>query len=314
MAKLCVESIALFWSLKCVHPVLIKARSILTKDNNMPLLNLPKRLAALPLILLVLTSLVLQGCFHDDDDPAPVVVPVPDATPAGYYTNTGTASVSDGAGGTLSITDLQAMVNGNRIMMMSTTEELLYDGTITDISGNDFTADFTIYYRGEKPTESTATVTGQITEGSSITGTLIGSGVGSGTFSLLYASTNSEVAAISRIENGPGKTDWLGAIGFPGFEHEFAIDNAGVLLTTRNATGRVFDSCDFAGTITPIGGSSLYSVSVSLSGCNSGAASEGSADGDYTGFASSRSQTNPDDRLVFAVSDGRYSPNTDFFY
>jgi len=277
----------------------------------MPPLNLSSRLAAFPLILLVLIVLVLPGCFHDDDDPAPVPVPVPDANPVGYYENAGTASVN---GGALLIDDLQAMVHGNRIMMMSATEELLYEGTITDISGNDFTADFTIYYRGEKPTESTATVTGQITEGSSITGTLNGSGFGSGTFSLLYASTNSEVAAISRIVNGPGKTDWLGAIGFPGFEHEFAIDNAGVLLTTRNATGRVFDSCDFAGTITPIGGSSLYSVSVSLSGCNSGAASEGSADGDYTGFASSRSQTNPDDRLVFAVSDGRYSPNADFFY
>jgi len=270
----------------------------------MPQLNLPKRLTAFPLILLVLIALVLQGCFHDDDDPAPVPAPAPDANPVGYYENAGTASVN---GGALLIDDLQAMVHGNRIMMMSATEELLYEGTITDISGNDFTADFTIYYRGEKPTESTATVTGQITEGSSITGTLIGSGVGSGTFSLLYASTNSEVAAISRIENGVGKAEWEGQVGFSGFELRFTIDNAGVITTTSSPIPGAFTSCDFAGTITPIGGSSLYNVSMNLSGCLGG-----TADGDYTGFAASRSQMNPDDTLVLAVSDGRYSPNTDF--
>jgi len=268
----------------------------------MPPLNLTSRLAAFPLILLVL---VLQGCFHDDDDPAPA--PVPDATPAGYYLDKGEAFLSDGGSGTIDISDLQAMVHGNRIMMMSAKEELLYDGTITDITGDEFTADFTIYYQGEKPTESSATVTGQIIEGSSITGTLNGSGFGSGSFSLLYASTNSEVAAISRIENVTDNTGWIGIIGDSGTEQEFAIDNGGILLTTRNAAVGIFDSCDFVGTITPITGSSLYRVSVNLSGCIGDV-----ADGDYTGFAASRTQMNADDRLVFAVSDGRYSPNTDF--
>ncbi|MBL1259449.1 MAG: hypothetical protein COB33_002825, partial [Thiotrichaceae bacterium] len=170
----------------------------------MPPLNLASRLAMFPLILLVLMVLVLQGC-SSDSAPALTPEPGPDANPVGYYENAGTASVN---GGTLLIDDLQAMVHGNRIMMMSAKEELLYDGTITDITEDEFTADFTIYYQGSKPTESTATVTGQITEGSSITGTLNGSGFGDGTFSLLYASTNSEVAAISRIENVTDNTDW----------------------------------------------------------------------------------------------------------
>ena len=269
----------------------------------MPPLNLTSRLAAFPLILLVL---VLQGCFHDDDDPAPA--PVPDATPAGYYLDKGEAFLSDGGSGTIDISDLQAMVHGNRIMMMSAKEELLYDGTITDITGDEFTADFTIYYQGEKPTESSATVTGQIIEGLSISGTLNGSGFGEGTFSLLYASTNIEMAAISRIENVTDNTDWIGIIGNSVGDLEFTIDGAGALLSSGDATSSPsFHGCDFVGTVTPINGSSLYSVSVNLTECIGG-----NANGDYTGFAASRTQTNLDDRLVFAVSDGRYSPNTDF--
>ncbi len=156
--------------------------------------SLPTRLTPLLMILLVLFVLTMQGCGGGGGGP------VVDADPAGYYTNTGTASVDNGAGGTTSIDDLQAIVNGNRIMMMSTANELLYDGAITNISGNDFTADFTIYTEGENPL--TATASGMITQGSRITGTLTGSGVGSRTFSLLYATTNNEVADISRIKNG----------------------------------------------------------------------------------------------------------------
>ncbi len=154
-------------------------------------LNLPTRLNAFPrmlaAMLLVLSALALTGCFHNDDDPAPP--PIVNADPTGYYINTGTTS-----GGTLNITDLQAMVNGNRIMMMSVTNELLYDGTITSISGNDFTADFTIYTAGKDPIA--ATVSGMITTNSSISGTLTGTGVGSGTFDLLYATTNNQAAAM----------------------------------------------------------------------------------------------------------------------
>ena len=130
------------------------------------------------------------------------------ADPAGYYSNAGTANVEDAGGGALVINDLQGMVDGNRIMMMSVANELLYDGTITnmEIKGDfttDFTADFTIYTSGENPMN--ATVSGTITAGSSITGTLTGSGVGNGQFSLLYAATNDQAAAVVSA--------WLGAGG-----------------------------------------------------------------------------------------------------
>jgi len=271
-------------------------------------LNQSLRSTALPMILLVLFMILLQGCFHDDDDaPAPVVPPVVNAVPTGYYDVTGTASVSDGMGGILSITDLQAMVNGNDVMMMSTANGLLYDGTITSISGNEFTADFRIYKDGENPIS--ATVSGAITQGSSITGTLTGSGAGSGSFSLSYALSNNQAAAISRIENGPGKVSWQALIGGAIIEQEFVIDNVGVITHDTSSGGGIFTGCDFAGTITPINGSSLYDVTVTLTNCTRDL---GVANGTYTGLAASRTGSNPDDTLVFAVTNDLYSPNGDF--
>ncbi len=234
------------------------------------------------------------------------VTVIEDANPAGYYINTGAASVDDGMSGTIDINDLQAMVNGNRIMMMSAANKLLYDGIITTLSGNSFTADFTIYTDGIDPVSATAS--GTITTGSSITGTLIGSGVGSGTFSLLYASTNDQLADIARVENVAGaNTTWMALIGNAIIEQEFIIDNIGVITHVFTTAVGIFDSCKLDGTITPITNSSLYSVSVMLTDCTNGA-----VNGTYTGLATSRTDASEDDILVFAVTNGSYSPNADF--
>jgi len=240
---------------------------------------------------------------------------IDDANPAGYYINTGTASVSDSASGTMVISDLQAMVNGNRIMMMSVANQLLYDGTITSISGNKFTADFTIYRQDDLGNDGwplppvSTTASGIITAGSSITGTLTGSGVGSGTFSLIYALSNDQAAAIPRIENGFGNIAWAALIGTAGSEQEFVIDKMGVIAHDLSSAPGIFSSCDFNGSITPVTGSSLYEVAVTLTNCNAGG---GLANGTYTGLATSRSDSTQDDTLVFAVTNGRYSPNADF--
>jgi len=234
---------------------------------------------------------------------------IDDANPMGYYTNTGTASVSDGASGTLDINDLQAMVNGNRIMMMSVDNKLLYKGTITDITGNNFTADFEIYTSGKDMMNATAS--GIITMGSSITGTLTGTGVGSGTFSLLYDETaSSTVADLARIENVEGvNTTWMALLDNAIFEQEFIIDNQGGITHKFSGSPGVFSSCDFNGTITPIVGSSLYEVAVTLTGCSQVG---GVANGTYIGLATSRTDANTDDVLVFMVTNGTYSPSADF--
>ncbi len=225
------------------------------------------------------------------------------ADPAGYYNNTGVASVDDGAGETIMINDLQAMVSGNRIMMMSTANGLLYDGTII-ITGNRFTADFIIYTDGENPINATAS--GTILEESKIEGTLIGSGVGNGIFMLTYAeATEQQAANLDRI----GDRFWDGNTR-EGPDYAFNI-NAQGLLTHRFAAGLnvpIFDGCEINGTVTPINGSSLYEVTVTLTSCDTSDVNA-SATNNYTGFAVSRTNPVVDDTLVLALSSGTYSPN-----
>jgi hypothetical protein len=223
----------------------------------------------------------------------------------------------------LEISNLQAMVAGDRIMMMGTSivdgdeVRFLYDGTIT-ITQNSFEASFRIYTTtvissvgtgGQNPIDATAS--GTIDEGKSITGTLVGSGVGNGTFSLNYGVSNNQAADILRIENGPDNINWSAKIGGGAGEQEFIIDNAGSITHDLSSGGGVFSTCNMDGTITPISGTSLYSVIITLTTCNAGG---GLPNGDYTGLAASRTQDllDPDDTLVFAVTNGTYSPNGDF--
>jgi len=191
--------------------------------------------------------------------------------------------------------------------MMSAANGLLYDGTITSISENDFTATFMIYTDGENPIPATAT--GTITQGSSITGTLTGSGAGSGIFSLGYAISNNQAAAISRIANTAGHITWEGDLaGKPGFIYDYSIDNLGVLTHGTDVTIGIFDACDINGSVSPISGTSLYEVSVSLFGCTNPLV-DGTT---YTGLATSRSDSTVDDTLVLGVTNGTYSPFGDF--
>ncbi|VAW84673.1 hypothetical protein MNBD_GAMMA18-1213 [hydrothermal vent metagenome] len=55
---------------------------------------LTTRFTHLPMLLLALFALILQGCGDEVR-----ILPQSDADPAGYYINKGTASVDDGAGG-----------------------------------------------------------------------------------------------------------------------------------------------------------------------------------------------------------------------
>ncbi len=146
----------------------------------MPFLNLSTRLIYFPTILLALLSLILQGCNSGENN----------ANPMDYFTDIGVANVDNDAGKKIKINDLQGIVMDDNIMMMSISHKIVYDGTITNISGNYFTADFIIFVEGKNPT--TATANGIITEGSKIEGTLTGSGVGNGTFSL-FSMPNEEV-------------------------------------------------------------------------------------------------------------------------
>ena len=250
----------------------------------MPQLNLTSRLDAFLLTMLVLVVLVLQGCGSGSSSDSAVLT--------GYY-DTGTASVI----GAADIADLQALINGDRLMMMSTVNGLLYDGAITDITENSFTANVTVYENGENT--GSAIASGTI-EGSSIDGTLTGSGFGSGSFNLTYASSNSHVADLSRVENTEFYS-WRGE-GLVS-EFDFEINGEGIVADDNfSGSGSLYDSCEMSGTITPVSSSNLYSVNVTLRTCEN----DEELNGDYTGLATTIDDSGVD-RLVYMISNTAYA-------
>lgn len=250
-----------------------------------------------PLIMVLLLGLsILGGCSSDDKDEAVKT------DPTGYYT--GSADVKDVVNDDLHIGDLQAMVNGKRFMFMSVVNTLLYDGTITNITGNDFTADVTVYKDGMAA--STSNVTGTITEGSQMTGTIAGMDAFNGTFTLVFEQSNSEASALSKVDNAPDEY-WRGGIG-PTTYQFFGIENDGVVVNYDESSDGVFSGCTITtgSSITPIANSRLYSVTlVFISPCPNDSP-------DYTGLATTRSDNGTDDVLVFTYADGNVAAYADY--
>jgi len=235
----------------------------------------------------------------------PLLIIPTTADPTGYYGVSGTASVSDGNGEMLMITDLQGMVNGNRFIAISDANGLVYDGMITDINGSDFMAAVTVFQDGSPIT--TTTITGMITAGAKIIGTVAGSDLGSGDIhELLYATSNNTVAVLSRVQNG-FEEGWFDRVG-GGMQTGlgFAVDAEGAITSGFSPTDSIFNQCVVAsGTIFPVTGASLYTVNMTLSNC-----SNADVDGVYTGLASMRTESTEvpvGDRLVLVVSNSSFN-------
>ena len=212
--------------------------------------------------LLVGSFIVLTACGGGGGDGG-TPLPTPDANPTGYYDNRGTASVLPGVGNTqVAVTDLQGIIHNNRLMMLSAAQDLSYDGSIT-VSGNSYSGTLSVYFKGAF--QGAAPVTGTITQGTSVSGTLTGTGAGSGSFQLLYAANNGEAAALSRVENMTNPY-WQGPIGGSASMNVIAINSAGNLLHAQAAFNGTFEQCEITGTINPIAGSNLYTVTIVFDG------------------------------------------------
>jgi len=267
------------------------------------------RFSPLLMIFLALFALIVQGCFHSSSGGGKIGV-TPDVDPAGYYDVSGTASVGDGSGGTLTITDLQGLVNGTRFIAISDANGLVYDGTITEIDVDDFTAIVSVFQDGTLIT--TAPVTGMITEGAKITGTLTGSGLGSGTFELIYALSNDTAAALSRVQNDDEEEGWFDRVGGGmAIGLAFAVDAMGNISPGFSATDGVFNQCVVdTGVIAPVPNTSLYTLNLTLSNCSNTA-----VNGDYSGLASMRTENTEipvGDRLVLVVSNSNFGIQGEF--
>ncbi len=270
-----------------------------------PRLNI--RFNPLLMMLLALFMLTVQGCFHSGGGGGGTVT---NADPTGYYNVLGKASVDNGNSETLVIEDLQGMVSGDRFIAISDANGLVYDGKITDITGNDFSAAVSVFQNGIFL--STATLTGMITEGAKITGTLTGNEQGNGTINeLLYALSNDTVAALSNVQNN-GSERWFDRVGGGNaIGLGFIVEVTGNITHAFSATDGVFDQCAVeAGTISPSVGTSLYSLNMMLSNCN-----DPDVNGGYSGLASMRTESTESpvgDRLVLVVSKANFSLQGEF--
>ena len=256
-----------------------------------------------PLVVSILIGL-LTACGGGGGDgggttPAPQV---PDAVPTGYYDNRGTGTLNS-----TTVTDLQGIIHNNRLMMLSATAGLSYDGSIT-VSGNNYSGTLSVYDDGTLV--GTAPVTGTITQGTSVSGTLTGTGAGSGSFQLLYAASNSETAALGRVEDTTNPY-WEGPIGGSVSKNVIAINSGGNLLHAQAAFDGTFDGCNIYGTIAPIAATNLYTVTIvfDTAGCIN---PDIITNNNYTGLATTRQRTTADDTLVMIATNGSYSVATDF--
>jgi len=227
--------------------------------------------------------------------------PVVNANPTGYYDITGKASVMDDATDKISvpINDLQGMVYNNHLYMLSMAAGLSYEGPMT-VSGTGYSANVTIYSKGVMV--KTASVVGTITAGTSITGTLAGTGSGNGIFTLNYAANNAEQSTL--VIAGHGVTAWSGKFNGGVTNTDIPIDGTtgSMTISTSGLNKGIFSSCTLAGTISPIIGMHLYTINITSTGCFLDPAAEGT----YTGLASTRMLTLKDDTLVVMLFNATY--------
>ncbi len=228
------------------------------------------------------------------------------ADPSGYYSS-GSATIKDpaNAANDLVLSDLKAMVNGNRMLIVSPSTSIVYDATITGVTQHDFTANVTLYYGMDSaynvlpPTPILTTMTGTITEGSQITGEIAGTGVGAGSFTLTYSQTNSTAADVANVVSS-----WVGAINtISQLIFDFKISNTSGDIAVdlgSNADDGIFKSCKMLGGIESVGSSTLYTINLNLTSCYNP-----EVEGVYTGLATTTNSNH--DTLVTVFTNGTAS-------
>lgn len=213
----------------------------------------------------------------------------------GYFdnvSNTGGADVySDSTNTTpLHIADLEGVLKGDQLMLVSVTENVAYFATLSSLSGTTYNADVRIYK--DNVPYGTAKLTGTLTAGKSITGTLTGAGYGQGTFSLEISAENSQQADVTNIVRiSPNFWHNIVTTSFT----SFYLDSSGIITNNSGALTGNFIFCKITGSVTAIANSALYQFQITLSNCGSTVVA---ANGIYTGYVTTRSASSTNDTLV----------------
>jgi len=167
---------------------------ISTASNN------NKVISTIASVLLSIALIIgLQGCSSSSDS----VTPVPTQDINGLFNGFGELNAQ-------SLTDLKAIVDANRVMLFSVAANLVIDGTLS-VTSDDFTGTVKIYKNGVVADQA-ATVSGNVTTASSITGTITNSTASNGTFELTFDPLYNREALQSKIETASaGAVSWEGA-------------------------------------------------------------------------------------------------------
>jgi len=251
-------------------------------------------------MFLALFTLIMQGCGGggEDNDGGKS-----NTNPSGYYTNTGDASVDDGAGGTIaSLDDLQGLVSPDgQLMMLSVKTGVAYVGTYT-VSGNNFSGLVDVYEAGVMIEKDVSVINGMITKGSTMTGDLDGTGrAAKGSFTLRYAGgLDNEPVELDMLYYN---LDWKTVSNSDNFNLSIAPEDAPIANFKSGGTGSgAFDNCRLAGRVEPIPGKHLYTVSGDMSRCEDDSILQPEG---YSGLVSVRG-TSPNDRLIVVLTNGTY--------
>ena len=266
---------------------------------------------SLTVVLVVLMAFIsgftLQGCGGGGSSP----VALPDQDASGLF-KSGTAELNSGA---VLLDDLRAFVYQGRIMMFSVAGHILYDGQISSITSDDYTATVDVYESGVK-TQSGVVITGKVTSQAQITGTVAGTGSYSGTFTLTFDTAYKTAVPLPTTANNlPDEWDGDLVSEFSRLDDTIRKDN--VFLsddgTNKTIVGTVqsdaSDSCGFEGVVVPDTNVNIYSFTVQMPslGFNAANCSLMSLDSDYTGFASVLSEAATNNELLMAFTDGNQS-------
>jgi len=222
-----------------------------------------------------------------------------DENPSGLYTS-GTGTLDGNP-----VNDIIAFVQAKRIIAFSVTAGILIDGRITSIDDNDYTATVDVYQDGMLD-QAGIGVSGAVTNGSRINGTLDGSGTAAGNFSITFDLLYDRGASDARIST----------ILTPEFAGD--VNNSIPNVTTTSWGSETVPLYDYA-VIVPGGGicneegqysipdSSIniyvlaHSVVNATGGCTIPVTS------DYTGFATLVDDAGLDATLIYAITNGTNS-------
>lgn len=191
------------------------------------------------------------------------------------------------------------------MIIFSVDGHLLFDGSIDSITSDDYTATVDIYETGVK-TQADVSVSGRVVSESSITGTLNGAGIASGTFTLTFDPLYNRGATFDRVDTATG--EWAGDVymsepdmatnNFDFFSptyYDASIQKSGPVLCSHAGTHSIPDSTKNIYLLTdetiPVGLNCPPNLMV----------------GTYTGFVSVVDGASVDDTALYAVTNGEYA-------